>query len=149
MLSEVTTWYAIVATQKCLHCKQDLKSTKIIIWSLFSFTQLHKTWWSSLGSLLQRLWVHYLSHTLIVSASYFYTGNFNRLSQIVKRLWISILVWWVLNRFKRMDLVHYSFTPLILFRVPYTFDLLLYYLLIANGTGGVGIFELLVFQCFV
>ena len=36
-----------------------------------------------------------------------------------------------------MDLIHYSFTPLILFRVPYMLDLLPYYLLIANGTGGV------------
>ena len=34
----------------------------------------------------------------------------------------------------------------ILFRVPYTLNLLLYYLSIANGTGGI---ELLVFQCFV
>ena len=41
-----------------------------------------------------------------------------------------------------MSLIHYSFAPLISFLVPY-------YLLIANGTGGVGIFELLVFQCFV
>ena len=48
-----------------------------------------------------------------------------------------------------MDLIHYSFTPLNLFCVPYTLDLLPYYLSIANGTGGVGIFELLVFQCFV
>ena len=44
---------------------------------------------------------------------------------------------------------NYWFTPLILFRVPYTLDLLLYYLAIANGAGGVGIFELIVFQCFV
>ena len=42
-----------------------------------------------------------------------------------------------------MDLIHYSFASLILFRVPYTLDLLLYYLSIANGAGGV------VFQCFV
>ena len=48
-----------------------------------------------------------------------------------------------------MDLIPYSFAPLILFRVPYTLDLLPYYLSIANGAGGVGIFELLVFQCFV
>ena len=39
--------------------------------------------------------------------------------------------------------------PLILFRVPYTLNLLLYYPSIANGAGGVGIFELLVFQYFV
>ena len=38
-----------------------------------------------------------------------------------------------------MDLIPYSFAPLILFRVPYTLDLLPYYLLIANGAGGVGI----------
>ena len=44
-----------------------------------------------------------------------------------------------------MDLIPYSFAPLILFRVPYTLDLLPYYLSIANGAGGVGIFELLVF----
>ena len=44
-----------------------------------------------------------------------------------------------------MDLIDYSFVPLILFRVPYTPDLLLYYLLIANGAGDVGIFEFLVF----
>ena len=48
-----------------------------------------------------------------------------------------------------MDLIPYSFAPLILFRVPYTLDLLPYYQLIANGIGGVGIFELPVFQCFV
>ena len=44
-----------------------------------------------------------------------------------------------------MDLIHYSFVPLILLRVPYALDLLPYYLSIANG--GVGIFELLVFHC--
>ena len=48
-----------------------------------------------------------------------------------------------------MDFIHYLFAPLILFRVPYTFDLLPYHLLITNGAGGVGIFELLVFQCFI
>ena len=46
-----------------------------------------------------------------------------------------------------MDLIHYSFVPLILFRVPYTLDFLPYYLSIANGAGGVGIFELLVLFC--
>ena len=45
-----------------------------------------------------------------------------------------------------MDLIHYSFAPLILFRVPYTLDLLLYYLSIANGTGGVGILNFLYFN---
>ena len=48
-----------------------------------------------------------------------------------------------------MDLIPYSFAPLILFHVPYTLDLLPYYLSIANGAGGVGIIEVLVFQCFV
>ena len=48
-----------------------------------------------------------------------------------------------------MDLIHYLFAPLILFRVPYTHDLLPYYLSIANGTGGIDIFEFLVFQCFL
>ena len=43
----------------------------------------------------------------------------------------------------------YLFAPLTLFRVSYMLDLLLYYLLIANGAGGIGLFELLVFQCFV
>ena len=38
-----------------------------------------------------------------------------------------------------MDLIHYLFAPLILFCVPYTLDLLSYYLSIANGAGGVGI----------
>ena len=38
-----------------------------------------------------------------------------------------------------MDLIPYSFAPLILFRVPYMLDLLLYYLSIANGAGGIGI----------
>ena len=38
-----------------------------------------------------------------------------------------------------MDLIHYLFAPLILFHVPYTFDMLSYYLSIANGAGGVGI----------
>ena len=42
-----------------------------------------------------------------------------------------------------MDLIHYSFMPLILFCVPYTLDLLPYYLSIVNGGGGVSIFELL------
>ena len=55
----------------------------------------------------------------------------------------------LLSGFQKMDLIHYLFAPLILFRVPYTLDLLLYYLSIANDAGGVGIFELLVFQCFV
>ena len=55
--------------------------------------------------------------------------------------------WCELWRLK--DFIHYSFAPLILFCVPYTLDLLLCYLSTANGTGGVGIFELLVFQCFV
>ena len=38
-----------------------------------------------------------------------------------------------------MSLIHYSFASLILFRVPYTLDLLPYYLSIANGAGGVGL----------
>ena len=46
-----------------------------------------------------------------------------------------------------MDLIHYSFAPLILFRVPYTLYFLPYYLSIANSAGDVGIFELLVFHC--
>ena len=48
-----------------------------------------------------------------------------------------------------MDLIPYSFAPLILFLVPYTLDFFPYYLSVANGAGGVGIFKLLVFQCFV
>ena len=48
-----------------------------------------------------------------------------------------------------MDLIHYLFAPLILLRVPYMLNFLPYYLSIANGAGGVGIFELLVFHCFV
>ena len=48
-----------------------------------------------------------------------------------------------------MDLIPYSLAPLILFLVPYTLDLLPYYLLIANGAGGVGIYELFIFQYFV
>ena len=48
-----------------------------------------------------------------------------------------------------MDLIHYSSVPLILFCVPYMLDLLPYYLSIANDAGGVGFFELLIFQCFV
>ena len=47
-----------------------------------------------------------------------------------------------------MDLIHYSFAPLIVFHVLYKLNLLLYYVSIANGTGGVGIFEFLIFQCF-
>ena len=46
-----------------------------------------------------------------------------------------------------MDLIHYSISPLILFCVLYTLDLLPYNLSIANGAGGVGIFELLIFHC--
>ena len=38
-----------------------------------------------------------------------------------------------------MDLIHYSIAPLVLFRVPYTLDLLPYYLSFANGAGGVSI----------
>ena len=53
------------------------------------------------------------------------------------------------SRIIPMDLISYSFAPLILFLVPYTLDLLPYYLSIANGAGGVGIFELFIFQCFV
>ena len=48
-----------------------------------------------------------------------------------------------------MDLIHYSFALLILFRVAYTLDFLPYYLSIVNGAGDVGIFEPLIFQCFV
>ena len=48
-----------------------------------------------------------------------------------------------------MDIIHYSIAPLILFCVPYMLDFLPYYISIANGAGGVGIFELLAFQCFV
>ena len=51
------------------------------------------------------------------------------------------------NLLYKMDLIHYSFAPLILFRVPYTLDFLPYYLSIENGAGGVGIFEILIFQC--
>ena len=40
-----------------------------------------------------------------------------------------------------MDLIHYSFAPLILFLVLYMLNILLYYLSFANGTGGVGIFN--------
>ena len=47
-----------------------------------------------------------------------------------------------------MDLIHYSFTPLIIFRVLYMLDFLPYYLSIANDAGGIDIFELLIFQCF-
>ena len=57
--------------------------------------------------------------------------------------------WYDIFISKEMDLIPYSFAPLILFRVPYMLDFLPYYLSIANGTGGVGIFEFLVFQCFV
>ena len=46
-----------------------------------------------------------------------------------------------------MDLIHYSFSPLILFCVPYMLDLLPYYLSIANGARGVAFLNL-VFQCF-
>ena len=56
---------------------------------------------------------------------------------------------WLLKYPDAMDLIPYSFAPHILFLVPYTLDLLPYYLSIANGAGGVGIFELFVFQCFV
>ena len=38
-----------------------------------------------------------------------------------------------------IDLMQYSFAPLILFCVPYTLDFLPCYLSIANGTGSVGI----------
>ena len=48
-----------------------------------------------------------------------------------------------------MDLIHYLFVPLNLFCVLYTIDFLPYYLLVANGTGGVGILELLVFKGFL
>ena len=54
-----------------------------------------------------------------------------------------------MNNYCSMDLIHYLFEPFIIFHVPYTLDLLLYHLSIANGTGAVGNFELLVFQCFV
>ena len=38
-----------------------------------------------------------------------------------------------------MNLIRYSFAPLILFRVPYTLDFLPKHLSIANGAGAVGI----------
>ena len=49
------------------------------------------------------------------------------------------------------DNVPYSllFRASYLFHIPYTLDLLPYYLSIANGTGSVVIFELFVFECFV
>ena len=45
-----------------------------------------------------------------------------------------------------MDLIHYSFTLLILFRGLFTLDFLPYYLSIANGAGGVGILNLSYFN---
>ena len=48
-----------------------------------------------------------------------------------------------------MDLIHYSFVPLILLHVLCTLSLLPYYLSIANGGGSIGIFEFLFFQCLV
>ena len=45
-----------------------------------------------------------------------------------------------------MNLIHYSFAPLILFGVPYALNLLLYCLSIANGARDVGVIELLVFN---
>ena len=45
-----------------------------------------------------------------------------------------------------MDLIHNSFMPFILFCGLYTLDLVPYYLSIANSAGGVGIFEILIFQ---
>ena len=45
-----------------------------------------------------------------------------------------------------MDLIHYLFAPLILFRVLYTLDLLPYYLAIANGAGGVAFLNFLYFN---
>ena len=43
-----------------------------------------------------------------------------------------------------MNLIYYLFVPLLLFHVPYKLNFLPYYLLIANGTQDVGIFELLI-----
>ena len=48
-----------------------------------------------------------------------------------------------------MSFIHYSIAPLILFLVPYKLDQLLYHLSLANGDGGIGIFKLSVFRCFV
>ena len=48
-----------------------------------------------------------------------------------------------------MSLIHYSLMPFILYLVPFTVGLLLQYLSFANGAGGVDIFKLYVFQCFV
>ena len=44
VLNQATILYDIIATQKRLHCKQDLKYTKINSLSLLSFTQLDKIW---------------------------------------------------------------------------------------------------------
>ena len=74
-------------------------------------------------------------------------NDYNRYSSVSDML--HNLNWQPLQFRRRMDLIHYSFAPLILFRVPYTLNFLPYYLSIADGAGGVGIFEHLVFHCFV
>ena len=63
-------------------------------------------------------------------------------------LTVQHLTFYLQHAFIIMDLIHYLFAPLILFSVPYTLNLLPYYLSIANGAGSVGIFEL-TFQSFV
>ena len=47
-----------------------------------------------------------------------------------------------------LDLIHYSFMPLILFCVTYTLNLLTYYLSIANGSGGIYI-GILNLMCYI
>ena len=70
------------------------------------------------------------------------TVRLNRQSKIFVRM----LAWATIGDVLIMDLIHYSFTLLILFCVLYMLTLLPNYLSNANGTGGV---EFLVFQCFV
>ena len=47
-----------------------------------------------------------------------------------------------------MDLIHYSFLPLVLFLLVYTLILLLLHLSFVNGTGGIAIFNLSYFSTF-
>ena len=97
----------MITTQKRPHCKQDLQSMKIDSLSLLSFTQLNIKViicsWIPITKTMSALFIMHCDHKGLL---FLYIGNFNRLSQIVKHLWISIPMWWVLNRLK--ELYNYS-----------------------------------------
>ena len=117
----------------------DLKPSlvkKLVIWACHSNKKTLKL--ENIGERASNhfYWYVYMVHRFSTILYTYISACFSVTSRILLQ-WLS-----------PMDFIHYLFASLILFPVPYMLDLLPYYLSIANGTGGVGIFEL-VFQCFV